>query len=350
MPWRAQLREKPTSEQLLRLGEEAGVRFNLTEEFWANNNVKVFKVKPNVPVEVYIIDTDEGLEVAVKPEVVGSRFIELNEEAAFKVARFLKELVDQDETIIFAHVLRASLGYRLHTALKKLGGWELREIYLRVKYEEGSFRDHVTRRAVVKFRDYSGMPEDCSATLIVADTVATGRTLITALDDVLREARARGVKVDRLVIYGFLSEYGIAKVSEWASSAGVKVTAIALQDLTPLAYNMYDMPLYGVDESLWDATGEMRTIAAVVDPSTFTRMALEYAPGLDQPGDWSERQEVLFNGTGYEKGDVKGHLHRSLELIVKLRELSRKAPWYEPWLDEVFRERANAIARELSRL
>ena len=61
-----------------------------------------------------------------------------------------------------------------------------------------------------------------------------------------------------------------------------------------------------------------------------------YVAGMDQPGDWSERQVSLFNGKGKEAGDIAGHLEKSLGIAESLKALNTEQPWYN--------EEHNAIA------
>ena len=62
---------------------------------------------------------------------------------------------------------------------------------------------------------------------------------------------------------------------------------------------------------------------------TLDGMIPYYVAGLDQPGDWSERQMSLFNGYGMESGNVVGHLRKSIDLINSCRELHSGEVWYD---------------------
>ena len=55
----------------------------------------------------------------------------------------------------------------------------------------------------------------------------------------------------------------------------------------------------------------------------------EFIPGADQPGDWSARQSRLFTGTGYEDGNIDGHLENSIRLVESLRKIGTFADWQQ---------------------
>jgi hypothetical protein len=87
------------------------------------------------------------------------------------------------------------------------------------------------------------------------------------------------------------------------------------------------MPLYGVDEWLWRKDHQVHKLGALVDRRTLLDYVPEVIPGADQPGDWSARQTRLYNGLGYEQGDVPGHLENSARLIKGLLEIGTLTEW-----------------------
>ncbi|RLE65438.1 MAG: hypothetical protein DRJ38_03775 [Thermoprotei archaeon] len=309
---------------------------------------RVFQVKTAYKnLQIYIIDTIEGARIATEPEIVGKEFLNLNFKAAEEAATAMKHLVTLDKPVVFLHILRASPGYMLHKAFSSLG-ISFSEAFVRVRYEVGSYRDHAQRRVIVPFKKIEDLPKG-DVTLIVADTVATGFSLEAALQTVYNELLKKEAWIDELILYGFLSKDGIEKVYETSQKLGIrKFHVFAMQDVTPLAYNKYDMPLYGLDESYWSERREMKSIGAIVDRLTLERMLPEYAPGMDQPGDWSERQDVLFNGHGYEAGNIRGHLEKSLHLLEKLREITKYMPWHCEWIDEIFEKRQRKLRETLN--
>jgi hypothetical protein len=93
------------------------------------------------------------------------------------------------------------------------------------------------------------------------------------------------------------------------------------------------MAAYGLDESYHHATGATRKLVSIIAPETLRKYIEIYVPGLDQPGDWSERQPKLFNGYTIEQGCIKAHLVKSINLITRIREISKDKDWYLPQTD-----------------
>lgn len=311
---------------------------------------RVFSVKmPYKRLSAYIVDTPEGARIASEPEIVGGEFFNLNLKAALEATSAMKQILDFDKPILFLHVLRASTGYMLHKAFSSLN-IQFSEAFVRVKYVTGSYRDHVQRRVVVAFRKFEKIPEG-DITLVIADTVATGLSLEAALRTAYEELSKGNSRIEDLILYGFISKEGIEKTYDVSQRLGIrKLYVFAMQDITPLAYNKYDMPLYGPDESYWSERGKLKTLGSIVDIATLKRMLPEYAPGMDQPGDWSERQDSLFNGYGYEPGNIAGHLDKSLSLLKKLREIVRTTPWYCDWIGKIFEKRQRKLEDALKRI
>jgi len=333
---------------LERVIEENKVRVDLVEYIrFRGVDARLYAVKsPGRRLDTYLVDTWESREIACKPEVVGEEFLELNFRASFKVAKIVLSLLEERKPLVILHILRASKGYMFHRALKHLG-IPFREVSVRVKYEEESYRDHVERKPKVVYRDFRDLPGE-NLILLIADTVATGLSAVAALREIHEELSERGGAIAQLVLYGFLSEKGLEKVREYAESIGVdKIYAFALQDLTPLAYNNYDMPLYGPDESYWTAYGKLKYLGAVVGLETFKEMFLQYAPGMDQPGDWSERQPRLFNGYDYEQGDIRRHLEKSLSMLRSLLEITRRAPWFSSEIEKIYVRRIEELKKAI---
>ena len=310
-------------------------------------NAKVFRVKmPFKHFNVYIVDTTEGARIASEPEIVGDEFLNLNLEASMSAARAMKNILSFERPIVFLHILRASTGYMLHKAFAA-SSMQFYEAFVRVKYVKESYRNHTRREIKVVYKKFENIPKG-DVTLIAADTIATGSSIEVAIRTAQEELLRNDVTIEELVLYGFISKKGLEKVYKVSQDLGIKsFYAFAMQDITPLAYNGYDMPLYGPDESLWSREKKFKLLGSIVDVSTLERMLLEYAPGMDQPGDWSERQKMLFNGYGFEQGDIASHLERSLLLLEKLRKLVKKADWYGDWVEKIFEKRKQKLVSAL---
>jgi len=327
------------------------INVDLTEKLdlnYLNEDTRLFSVKwGRRPTKVYILDTIEGSEIACKPEIVGAKFIELNSTASREAAKIIARAIKPKMPIIYLHVLRASLGYMLHESLKK-EGLSFHEAYVRPKYILNSYRNHRERKVVINYRRYCNVSSG-DYCLIVADTIATGRTLIESIRDLYVFLNDRDARIEEVILYGFIAIEGLRKLENFLYGIGVnKIYVIAMQDLAPLASNLYDMPLYGPDESLWGSRGEINFLGAVADYETVERMFHEYAPGMDQPGDWSERQIQLYNGVGYERGNMRNHLRKSLKILKNLYQLAKSKNLYDRYILDIYSRRIASITDALN--
>ncbi len=168
---------------------------------------------------------------------------------------------------------------------------------------------------------------DNPSTLIIPDTFATGRSAEAALTHLLSE----GFEPERVVLYGFTAIPALERLGLLCTGWGVELVSFSICDITQLASNHYDMPVFGLDESLWESSGELRRLGSIVDVETLRRFMPRYVAGLDQPGDWSERHLDLFDGAGVVSGDVAGHLRKSIGLVESLVCLNSGQPWYDGW-------------------
>ena len=77
-------------------------------------------------------------------------------------------------------------------------------------------------------------------------------------------------------------------------------------------------------------------------------MADNFIPGLDQPGDWSERQIDLYNGHGLEHGDIRGHLTKSIAFIEELGRINSVNPWNNETIEALTRIEIAALKETLA--
>ncbi len=292
------------------------------------------------------MDTQEAREIAAWPHVVMEELDRRAFSTAGACVEFLARIGVLSGPLVVLHVLRAGPGYRVAEALR---GRELtfRELYVRPEYLATSERDHTgesVREVRVTFSDFSQAPEGEKITLIKPDTEATGRTGLVSLETAFRELEARSCTVRTLVLYGFITDIAVRRIARFAADRGVdRVVAVALVDLAALASNDYDMVLYGPDLHAWRIKRKLVRLGATVGLETFADMVRIYVPGLDQPGDFSERQSSLFNGVGWTSGDISGHLRSTEDAIETLLTV----PDLEDWQREIAEEELDRV-RELA--
>jgi hypothetical protein len=137
---------------------------------------------------------------------------------------------------------------------------------------------------------------------------------------------------------------GLKLISETTKKHGIELMAFAIEDITDLTFNGYDMTLYGVDESYWEETGKIRELGSIVDIETLDRFLPEFIPGSDQPGDWSNRQTTIYTTKERsEKGEIKIHLQKSIKLVNSLFKISN----FEPWQQKIAEKELKLLSIEL---
>lgn len=288
---------------------------------------------------LYIIDSSSGMEIACHPHIVGGALEALSLDCAVDFIRAARAVeVLEEEGLALLQILRGSSGYMLEKVLPE----RVPTVSIRTEYVKVGYRQHgESERIEVTYRNYSKFDQEGGevTTLLIPDTLATGRSAEAALNDVLRS----GVVLERVVTYGFTAVPALLRLGGICSERGIELHGFSICDVSQLASNNYDMPVYGPDEGLYGSTGELRHMGSIIDAETLGRFLPRYVAGLDQPGDWSERQDQLFNGQGNESGDIAGHLRKSIGLIESLRTINSGRPWYDDVQDGV-------ALRELDRL
>lgn len=289
---------------------------------------RVYQVNTNAPHistqykgKLFIIDTKPGQEIAIHPSLVGQPFKEqcLNAATEFlKTAKNLK-LIDPNDSL-HLQILRGGAGYMIGEACCG----QIPVINVRTEYHKDGYRAHSDdqRNIHVTFDDLATSQREVK-TLLIPDTFATGRSAEAAVNHM-----GDKIRFEQVVLYGFIAIPSLLRMSELCERIGVDLISIAICDVTQLAHNNYDMCLYGLDESLYKETGELNALGSIVDEETLHDMMLRYIPGLDQPADWSERQDDLFNGHMSERGDIRGHLEKSRGLVETLDAINQGRSWY----------------------
>ncbi|MGC8661216.1 MAG: hypothetical protein ACP5TZ_01765 [Nitrososphaeria archaeon] len=294
----------------------------------------------------YVIDSEEGRKVASDPSVCGTTFESLNLAMARYAAKFMKELGLLDGKVVLQHVLRASLGYRIRDALHETGkGFS--EIWTRPVYSYTSYRSHTTDDLEITYDEPAAVPEGEKFYLLKPDTEATGFTSLKVLDHFFK--KCKGCQVEAVVLYGFISRPAIDRIKSYLHSKNVKTVTIAIENITPLAENGYDMPLYGIDDQAYSNRGIKVKMASAVPMPVLRSMLDDYYPGMDQPGDWSDRQVKLFDGTAWNIVDPLVHLNRSLKMLEKMRIINRTEEWYNEMHEKIYSDLKNKLNEEIQR-
>jgi len=349
--------EEPNRQTIDRLVQEYKINTDLTRliktrRVKLRKNTRIFELEKATP-PTFIIDTPMAREIACHPHLVGRSLDQRSREAAAQALPVILELSGigrkpRDVEIVFEQILRAAPGYRLQDVAPRVLGSSHRLVYLRPRYTHRSYRDHdgtIQREIEVVHQQFSEFPKGKKIALIMQDTVASGRSGEVSIDAALKYCQECGSKIEKWILYGFISEYGLEILYRIAKSNDISMYAFAMGNLTALSTNNYDMPLYGVDEAHWQKTHTIRKIGSTIDRMSLEKYAPCFVPGSDQPGDWSARQTRLFNGLAYESGDIVGHLNNSIRLIKSLMEIGS----FETWQQRIAQRELELLEKALKR-
>ncbi|MEM5811325.1 MAG: hypothetical protein QXG91_01105 [Candidatus Aenigmatarchaeota archaeon] len=283
-----------------------------------NKNLFLFEEIENF----FIIHNKSCLKMACYPSIVGKSLSFHAKIAAKEFLLSLKELKLSNENFVLLNILRGCLGYELNTVFKNS-----KKIYILPKYEKISFRNHVGKTIKIKFKNFKEMENSKEKfSLIVADTIATGKTMIKCL----RAISNFFERLEKVIFYGFMSLRGASIVKNFCDKFDLKSYFFTISNYSSLAFNNYDMILYGIDESYFNAKKVKRYLFGVCDIEVFKDMVKYYIPGLDQPGDFSSRQEILFDGRKFidNRKFILKHCENNIRLIKTLYLLSCKEEWF----------------------
>ncbi len=333
--------KEPTSKTIERMIQDYKIdtdstKLVKTRRAKVGKNTRVYKVSRAEP-PTFIIDTPMAREIACYPHLVGESLEQRSRKAAAEALPAILELSEvetkrRDSEIVFEQILRAAPGYKLQDIAPRVLGSSYRTVYLRPRYTHKSYRDHdgvVQREIEVVHQEFSEFPKGKEIVLIMQDTVASGRSGEVSINATLKHCQQSGCKIDKWILYGYISEYGLEVLHRIAKQNDIPMAAFAMGNLTALSSNNYDMPLYGVDEAHWQKTHTIRKIGSIIDRTSLKEYVPCFVPGSDQPGDWSARQRNLFNGISHEPGDIVGHLNNSIRLIKSLCEIGGFEPWQQ---------------------
>lgn len=311
------------------------------------DTTNVFRVyRPDLIEELYIIDTVQGKNIACHPHIVGKTLKTKAFVAALEAAKAMNQLTalftTNRDSIVFANILRGAPGYELHTAFRELNaGRGFRDIWIRPKYEKKSYRRHnneSTEDLKIVYEDFGTLPRQREIVLLKPDTEATGKTGQKSIERIVRECEKVESTIKEIILYGFISIPGLEMISETVKRYGINLVAFSIGNITELAHNSYDMMMYGIDESLWSVSGETRKLGSIINYKTLERFLPEFVPGLDQPGDWSNRQtSVYVTKEKKEHIRIDKHLQSSIKLIENLKEISNYTLWQEKIADKELR-------------
>ncbi len=305
--------------------------------------------KIHFPEDTFVISTPAIRDIACFPHLVGKILAERCQEAATVSIQVMKELwALSPSRLIIYDILRAAPGYRMAEGFQELG-WLLPHIQIRPHYRVVSYRDHLgnSRIMEVLMEDFSALSSSPEWTVIKPDTEASGNTSKIAIERLIIEAKKKRTKIKEIICLGFISVPAIGVLEELAEKYNFKLKILAWGNITALYQNNYDMPVYGLDESIWREHKKIRKLGSIIPLAVLKDYLPYYIPGADQPGDWSARQSKVSTGKGWEEGGIEKHLQNSFQFINNIYQLSQKQPWFYPWHKKIIDKELKQLIKEM---
>jgi hypothetical protein len=135
---------------------------------------------------------------------------------------------------------------------------------------------------------------------LISDTFATGASAEVAIKRTFEELDMNKSNVKNIVMYGFISQDAIRYLSHVLKEHEVNIVVLAQKNIMKVAWNNYDMAIYGLDLGFYEKFRKLKKLSSVIPEDILDECLPYYASGSDQPGDFSSRQRKLFNGQGWE--------------------------------------------------
>jgi len=346
---------------LTKLISEFDIQVNTFQKVNLASSSHVFHLEPyrltnpqykkiHFPEDTFVIFDKEIRDISCFPHLVGKELEKRCIIAASASVQTMQSLwsLQPEKTIIY-DILRAAPGYRIEEGFRE-SGWKLPHIQIRPHYKIVSYRDHLGNSRVMEVlnEDFSALTSSSEWTVIKADTEASGNTSKIAIERLMIEAKKKNVKIKEIICTGFISAPSINVLNDLALKYGFQLRILAWGNITALYQNNYDMPLYGLDESIWREHQEIRKLGAIVPLSVLKEYLPFYIPGADQPGDWSARQSKVPTGFGgKEEGKIEEHLQNSSKFINSIYRLSQKQTWFYPWHKKIIDKELKSLMKEM---
>jgi len=152
-------------------------------------------------VSSFVVTTPQTRRICNDPRCLGLDYTHALCEACASVLKAMGSelgLVERETAVV--NILRGGLNYGLREALGMAYGWNVHATcFLSAQRAKDSDGDdwHITENSYRKLR----FPKDAS--LVIGDVVATGTSLVYALDELINVARKSGTNLKRIVFFTF---------------------------------------------------------------------------------------------------------------------------------------------------
>lgn len=164
-------------------------------------SISIHRLDDASRVDAYIVSTPGTRRICNDPRCLGVDYTRTLSESCSSILREMKDelrLVERDTAVV--NILRGGLNYGLREALSSAYGWNAHSTcFLSAQRAKDSEGDdwHITENAYRKLH----FPKNAS--LVIGDVVATGTSLVYALDELVKTARADNVNLRRIVFFTY---------------------------------------------------------------------------------------------------------------------------------------------------
>lgn len=287
--------------------------------------------------DTYIICSDQTREVIYSPHMAGKRLQDAMERNSGLFAKILhKHAIPgaQKGSICEMVLLSGGLYYHLNTGFKRQFNFSLPQCFIgiqrqRVEGREGEFR------ANASYGNFESLPDH--ANVIIADTVATGSTLLKAIQLLLDTAEERGTTIDSITVLALAGSAAggrklsaLAKKHIWRENPSCRVSYFCCEMLFHLMPDGTDMRFL-MPDSIMPSESRQEAIArygeylsenmkcAVFDwgtrcknPSAHYREFLEYAESELSGGKLDEKGKRVLLGMKMDAESAMGEFAERL--------------------------------------
>lgn len=221
----------------------------------------------NLLPDTYIICADSCRGVLYSPHIAGKKLHEAMEKNSELFARILHKHAlpgAQKGSMCELVLLSGGLYYNLNSGFKKLYNFALPQCFIgiqrqRIEGRQGEFRANAT------YANFESLPDH--ANVIIGDTVATGSTLIKAIQLLLDAAEERGTAIDSITVVSLAGSASggrklsaLAKKHIWRENPSCRVSYFACEMLFQLMPDGTDLRFL-VPESIMPDESRQEAIA-----------------------------------------------------------------------------------------
>ena len=183
---------------------------------------------------IRVIETPKSYQVLLDPLLVGKQLREKTKESMVEI---LSHMEEPDNPLEFA-IHTGGPYYQLQDAYYEVFGGDLPRISVGAKRRNNNGK----WEADVSYKNFEAMEDN--PTILVADTIATGSSMVATLDYLLNYFGVKGCGVGEIIVPGFaVARVGAERISEFCRERGINTQFIIGGGLVGLAENGTDMPI-----------------------------------------------------------------------------------------------------------